>query len=55
MPATEEPKTKPVRVDLDPAVHHALRKAAANENMSMAALARKLISQAMTGRKGGGK
>ena len=53
MIATEEPKTKPVRVDLDPAIHHALRKAAADQNISMAALARKLIHQAMTGKKGG--
>ena len=47
-----EPVTKPVRVDLDPAVHHALRKAAADQNISMAALARRLIGQATTGRKG---
>ncbi len=51
MPATAEPKTKPVRVDLDPAIHHALRKTAADQNLSMAALARKLISEAMAGRK----
>ena len=55
MPATAEPKTKPVRVDLDPAIHHALRKAAADQNISMAASARKLISEAMAGRKGGSK
>ena len=38
MPATAEPKTKPVRVDLGPAIRHALRKAAADQNISMAAL-----------------
>ncbi len=51
--ADAEPKTKPVRVDLDPAIHHALRKAAADQNISMAALARKLIATAMNPRKGG--
>jgi len=38
-----ETKTKPVRVDLAPAVHKALRRAAADQDMSMAALARKII------------
>jgi len=51
MPATAEVKTKPVRVDLDPTIHHALRKAAAELNVSMAALARNLISIAVGGRK----
>jgi len=51
MTTTAEVKLKPVRVDLDPAVHHALRRAAADLNMSMAALARKLISDAMAGRR----
>jgi hypothetical protein len=58
MPATAEPevKTKPVRVDLSPAVHKELRKAAADEEMSMAALARKLVIEALAKRpKGGGK
>ena len=41
MPATVEPetKTKPVRVDLEPAIHKALRMKAAAQDMSMAALA----------------
>ena len=51
MPAAAEVKTKPVRVDLDPAVHHELRMAAAARNISMAALARKLIGDAMAGRR----
>lgn len=38
-------KTRPVRVDLMPAVHKALRKAAADKETSMAALARKIISE----------
>ena len=43
MPAIAEPETetKPVRVDLLPAVHKALRRAAAEEVKSMAALARR--------------
>ena len=36
--AKPETKTKPVRVDLVPAVHKALRRAAADEDKSMAAL-----------------
>jgi hypothetical protein len=40
-----EIKTRPVRVDLKPPVHKALRKQAADEDMSMAALARKIISE----------
>ncbi len=55
MPAIAEPKSKPVRVDLDPAVHHSLRKLAADQNVSMAALARKLVTEAVTQRKGGSK
>ena len=35
-----EPETKPVPVDLAPAVHKALRRAAAEEDKSMAALPR---------------
>lgn len=45
MAATTEPKTKPVRVDLVPAVHKALRRKAADCEMSMAALARKIIAE----------
>ena len=52
MPAIANPKTKPVRVDLDPDIHHALRKVAADQNVSMAAFARKLISDEMCRRFG---
>jgi predicted HicB family RNase H-like nuclease len=47
MPATAEPemRTKPVRVDLSPAVHKELRRAAADQEMSMAALARKVVEE----------
>jgi hypothetical protein len=45
MAAIAEPKTKPVRVDLVPAVHKALRRKAADCDTSMAALARKIISE----------
>ena len=55
MPATAEAETKPVRVDLPAAIHKELRKAAADQEMSMAALARKLVIEAMTQRKGGAK
>jgi hypothetical protein len=40
-----EVKTRPVRVDLMPPVHKALRKEAAERETSMAALARKIISE----------
>lgn len=43
--AEPETKTKPVRVDLAPAVHKALRRAAADEDRSMAAPARKIICE----------
>jgi hypothetical protein len=43
--AAAEVKTRPVRVDLMPPVHKALRKAAAENETSMAALARKIISE----------
>lgn len=43
--AEPEIKTKPVRVDLVPAVHKALRRKAADQDKSMAALARKIISE----------
>jgi hypothetical protein len=38
-------KTKPVGVDLEPPVHNALRRLAADEDMSMAAFARRVISE----------
>jgi plasmid stability protein len=44
-PAVSEPETKPVRVDLDPAVHKALRKKAADHEVSMAKLARTIITR----------
>lgn len=43
--AIVEPKTKPVRVDLAPAVHKALRREAAELDISMAALARRVIAE----------
>lgn len=58
MPTIAEPesKTKPVRVDLAPAVHKALRRAAADRDMSMAALARTIITEHLgSAEKGGGK
>lgn len=42
---TAEPTLKPVRVDLERAVHKALRKAAAEAETSMAALARRIIAE----------
>ncbi len=54
--AEPETKTKPVRVDLVPAVHKALRRAAADEDKSMAALARKIICEHLGfSDEGGGK
>lgn len=43
--AATEPKTKPVRVDLVPVVHKALRREAAELDLSMAALARRVIAE----------
>jgi hypothetical protein len=40
-----EPKAKPVRVDLAPPVHKALRRLAAEHDVSMAALARRIIAE----------
>jgi hypothetical protein len=48
-----EVKTRPVRVDLLPQVHKALRKAAADKETSMAALARKIISEQLGFKDGG--
>jgi hypothetical protein len=54
--AEPDEKTKPVRVDLSPVVHKELRKAAADQEMSMAALARKVVEEYVAKRvKGGGK
>jgi hypothetical protein len=52
-----ETKAKPVRVDLAPKVHKALRLRAAGEDMSMAALARKIICENLgfKDEEGGGK
>lgn len=55
MPATAEPKTKPVRVDLDPAVHQQFRVEAAKEGLSMAAMAKRLVDDWVAKRKAGGK
>lgn len=43
--ATVEPKTKPVRLDLEPDVHKLLRLAAAEADQSMAAYARERLSE----------
>lgn len=48
MPATAaKPKLKPVRLDLDPDFHHALRIEAAKANKSMASFARELLAWAI--------
>ncbi len=46
-PTAAEPGTKPVRVDLDPVVHKALRKKAADQEVSMAKLARTIITHSL--------
>lgn len=51
MPATAEPKVKPVRLDLTPEDHHLLRKKAADANMSMAAYARAMLVKILKGMK----
>jgi hypothetical protein len=54
MPATaEEPKVKPVRLDLSPEDHHLLRRRAADANMSMAAYAKSMLLQILKGKAGG--
>jgi len=45
MPATVEPKTKPVRLDLDPELHQMLRVVAAEQGKPMAVFARELVEQ----------
>lgn len=47
MPATAEPKLKPVRLDLSPEEHKLLRVHAALADMSMAAFARKALVEAL--------
>ena len=42
-----EPKLKSIRLDLSEEDHHALRKAAADVNKSMAAYARQIVSEAV--------
>lgn len=48
MPATAEPKTKPVRLDLSPETHHMLRMVAAQENKPMAVFAREVVERVVT-------
>jgi hypothetical protein len=45
MPATVEPKTKPVRLDLDPEVHHMLRVVAAEDGKPMSIFARDVVER----------
>ncbi len=44
-PATAEPKTKPVRLDLPPRAHRLLRRVAADEEKSMASYAREVLEK----------
>jgi hypothetical protein len=43
----KEPKMKAVRLDLSPEEHHALRKKAADANMSMARYAKLIVLRAL--------
>lgn len=52
MPATAEPKTKPVRLDLPPDVHHMLRIVAAEEAKPMAVFAREIVAEVVAKRYG---
>lgn len=45
MPVTAEPKTKPVRLDLDPELHQMLRVVAAEQGKPMAVFARDLVER----------
>lgn len=45
MPAIAEPKTKPVRLDLDPELHQMLRVVAAEQGKPMAVFARELVEK----------
>lgn len=55
MAVTTEPKAKPVRVDLDPAVHQQFRVEAAKEGVSMAAMGKRIIEEWVAKRKSSGK
>jgi len=44
-PATANPKTKPVRLDLTPEVHQMLRVVAAVQGQPMAVFARQVVEQ----------
>ncbi len=55
MPVTAEPKTKAVRLDLDPAIHQMLRVVAAEQGKPMAIFAREIVEKTvreMHGRRG---
>jgi hypothetical protein len=45
MPATAEPKTKPVRLDLDAGLHQMLRVVAAEQAKPMAVFAREIVEK----------
>ncbi len=45
MPATAEPKAKPVRLDLDPEVHRMLRVVAAEDGKPMSIFARDVVER----------
>jgi predicted DNA-binding protein len=45
MPATAEPKTKPVRLDLEPDLHQRLRVVAAEQGKPMAVFAREIVER----------
>ncbi len=45
MPATAEPKTKPVRLDLDLELHQMLRVVAAEQGKPMAVFAREVVER----------
>ena len=51
MPATAEPKVKPVRVDLTPEEHKLLRLEAAEAETSMSALAHELLVASLRARR----
>jgi hypothetical protein len=45
VPALAEPKTKPVRLDLEPELHQMLRVVAAESGKPMAVFARELVEE----------
>ncbi len=55
MEVVTKPETKPVRVDLLPRLHKELRREAAELDMSMAALARRIIAERYGFKDQGGK